>query len=171
MYIKCIIFFSSSGGAKSFRVMLALGILFQKTRSGVGNRSWTVYLVCGVFLYPGTISYGTTADLWPSIFWDNSVTLLWVVEMLWRKWWQLLLVFPVPLVHVHSVVSRTQNNAERIFALMPEKNAHSYCTMIRGMVKVPFIIIFILKGLLSWWFFSTLILTWLGNAWELEAPV
>ncbi|CAO2605382.1 Pentatricopeptide repeat domain-containing protein 3, mitochondrial, partial [Lemmus lemmus] len=35
----------------------------------------------------------------------------------------------------HSVVSRTQNNAERIFALIPEKNAHSYCTMIRGMVK------------------------------------
>ncbi|XP_076796018.1 small ribosomal subunit protein mS39 isoform X2 [Arvicanthis niloticus] len=30
---------------------------------------------------------------------------------------------------------KAQNNAERIFALMPEKNAHSYCTMIRGMVK------------------------------------
>ncbi|EHB08241.1 Pentatricopeptide repeat-containing protein 3, mitochondrial [Heterocephalus glaber] len=30
---------------------------------------------------------------------------------------------------------RTNNNAERIFALMPEKNEHSYCTMIRGMVK------------------------------------
>ncbi|CAO2605386.1 Pentatricopeptide repeat domain-containing protein 3, mitochondrial, partial [Lemmus lemmus] len=30
---------------------------------------------------------------------------------------------------------KTQNNAERIFALIPEKNAHSYCTMIRGMVK------------------------------------
>ncbi|XP_058523653.1 small ribosomal subunit protein mS39 isoform X2 [Ochotona princeps] len=28
-----------------------------------------------------------------------------------------------------------KNHAERIFALMPEKNAHSYCTMIRGMVK------------------------------------
>ncbi|NWQ75800.1 PTCD3 protein, partial [Columbina picui] len=27
------------------------------------------------------------------------------------------------------------NNAERIFKIMPEKNAHSYCTMIRGMVK------------------------------------
>ncbi|CAN2388403.1 mitochondrial [Pristimantis euphronides] len=27
------------------------------------------------------------------------------------------------------------NNAERIFNLMPERNAHSYCTMIRGMVK------------------------------------
>uniref|UniRef100_A0A8C6VMV4 Small ribosomal subunit protein mS39 n=1 Tax=Naja naja TaxID=35670 RepID=A0A8C6VMV4_NAJNA len=27
------------------------------------------------------------------------------------------------------------NNAERIFHLMPEKNVHSYCTMIRGMVK------------------------------------
>ncbi|XP_060043287.1 small ribosomal subunit protein mS39 [Erinaceus europaeus] len=33
------------------------------------------------------------------------------------------------------VTWRTKNNAERIFALMPEKNAHSYCTMIRGMVK------------------------------------
>ncbi|XP_061446859.1 small ribosomal subunit protein mS39 [Rhineura floridana] len=30
---------------------------------------------------------------------------------------------------------RENNNAERIFNLMPEKNAHSYCTMIRGMVK------------------------------------
>ena len=30
---------------------------------------------------------------------------------------------------------KAQNNAERIFALMPEKNARSYCTMIRGMVK------------------------------------
>ncbi|XP_049982384.1 small ribosomal subunit protein mS39 [Alexandromys fortis] len=30
---------------------------------------------------------------------------------------------------------KTQNNAERVFALMPEKNAHAYCTMIRGMVK------------------------------------
>ncbi|XP_049712719.1 pentatricopeptide repeat domain-containing protein 3, mitochondrial [Elephas maximus indicus] len=30
---------------------------------------------------------------------------------------------------------REKNNAERIFALMPEKNAHSYCTVIRGMVK------------------------------------
>ncbi|XP_062987998.1 small ribosomal subunit protein mS39 [Elgaria multicarinata webbii] len=30
---------------------------------------------------------------------------------------------------------RKNNNAERIFNLMPEKNAHSYCTMIRGMVK------------------------------------
>ncbi|XP_015262432.1 PREDICTED: pentatricopeptide repeat domain-containing protein 3, mitochondrial [Gekko japonicus] len=28
-----------------------------------------------------------------------------------------------------------KNNAERVFSLMPEKNAHSYCTMIRGMVK------------------------------------
>uniref|UniRef100_A0A663NEW8 Small ribosomal subunit protein mS39 n=1 Tax=Athene cunicularia TaxID=194338 RepID=A0A663NEW8_ATHCN len=27
------------------------------------------------------------------------------------------------------------NNAERIFKIMPERNAHSYCTMIRGMVK------------------------------------
>ncbi|XP_040593575.1 pentatricopeptide repeat domain-containing protein 3, mitochondrial isoform X2 [Mesocricetus auratus] len=30
---------------------------------------------------------------------------------------------------------KAQNNAERVFALMPEKNAHSYCTMIQGMVK------------------------------------
>lgn len=32
--------------------------------------------------------------------------------------------------------SRENNHAERIFKIMPEKNAHSYCTMIRGMVKV-----------------------------------
>ncbi|KFP11171.1 hypothetical protein Z169_05298, partial [Egretta garzetta] len=31
--------------------------------------------------------------------------------------------------------SRDDNNAERIFKIMPERNAHSYCTMIRGMVK------------------------------------
>ncbi|XP_055452313.1 pentatricopeptide repeat domain-containing protein 3, mitochondrial [Psammomys obesus] len=30
---------------------------------------------------------------------------------------------------------KAQNNAERIFTLMPEKNGHSYCTMIQGMVK------------------------------------
>ncbi|XP_056410371.1 pentatricopeptide repeat domain-containing protein 3, mitochondrial isoform X2 [Hyla sarda] len=30
---------------------------------------------------------------------------------------------------------KENNNAERIFNLMPERNAHSYCTMIRGMVK------------------------------------
>ncbi|NXX15482.1 PTCD3 protein, partial [Podargus strigoides] len=30
---------------------------------------------------------------------------------------------------------RDDNDAERIFKIMPEKNAHSYCTMIRGMVK------------------------------------
>ncbi|NXG51435.1 PTCD3 protein, partial [Psilopogon haemacephalus] len=30
---------------------------------------------------------------------------------------------------------REGNNAERIFKIMPERNAHSYCTMIRGMVK------------------------------------
>ncbi|NXD62156.1 PTCD3 protein, partial [Eolophus roseicapillus] len=30
---------------------------------------------------------------------------------------------------------RENNNAERIFRIMPERNAHSYCTMIRGMVK------------------------------------
>ncbi|XP_053437356.1 pentatricopeptide repeat domain-containing protein 3, mitochondrial-like [Nycticebus coucang] len=28
-----------------------------------------------------------------------------------------------------------KNNTERIFTLMPEKNSHSYCTVIRGMVK------------------------------------
>ncbi|XP_069060403.1 small ribosomal subunit protein mS39 [Pleurodeles waltl] len=32
-------------------------------------------------------------------------------------------------------VWRENNNAERIFSLMPEKNASSFCTMIRGMVK------------------------------------
>ncbi|XP_024599574.1 pentatricopeptide repeat domain-containing protein 3, mitochondrial isoform X2 [Neophocaena asiaeorientalis asiaeorientalis] len=37
--------------------------------------------------------------------------------------------------HQLGVPWRAKNNAERIFALMPEKNAHSYCTMIRGMVK------------------------------------
>uniref|UniRef100_A0A670ZPF3 Small ribosomal subunit protein mS39 n=1 Tax=Pseudonaja textilis TaxID=8673 RepID=A0A670ZPF3_PSETE len=31
--------------------------------------------------------------------------------------------------------SLENNNAERIFHLMPEKNVHSYCTMIKGMVK------------------------------------
>lgn len=153
--------------------MLALGILYQKTRSGVGDRGDPEMCILSAefFFTRGPLAMVQLQTFDPPFFWDNSVTLLWVVEMLWRKWWQLLLVFPMPLVHVHSVVSRTQNNAERIFALMPEKNAHSYCTMIRGMVKVPYIIIFILKGLLSWWFFSTLILTWLGNAWELEAPV
>ena len=39
-----------------------------------------------------------------------------------------------------TLVSRARNHAERIFALMPEKNAHSYCTMIRGMVKVTFVL-------------------------------
>ncbi|KAL7976972.1 hypothetical protein Chor_008921 [Crotalus horridus] len=34
-----------------------------------------------------------------------------------------------------QITWRENNNAERIFHLMPEKNAHSYCTMIRGMVK------------------------------------
>ncbi|KAM4867456.1 small ribosomal subunit protein mS39 isoform 2-T2 [Thomomys bottae] len=34
-----------------------------------------------------------------------------------------------------GVTWKPENNAERIFALMPEKNAYSYCTMIRGMVK------------------------------------
>ncbi|XP_011712149.1 small ribosomal subunit protein mS39 isoform X1 [Macaca nemestrina] len=37
--------------------------------------------------------------------------------------------------HQFGVTWRAKNNAERIFSLMPEKNAHSYCTMIRGMVK------------------------------------
>ncbi|XP_012499696.1 PREDICTED: pentatricopeptide repeat domain-containing protein 3, mitochondrial [Propithecus coquereli] len=37
--------------------------------------------------------------------------------------------------HQSGVTWRAKNNAERIFALMPEKNAYSYCTMIRGMVK------------------------------------
>ncbi|XP_021391395.1 small ribosomal subunit protein mS39 [Lonchura striata] len=30
---------------------------------------------------------------------------------------------------------RENNHAERIFKIIPERNAHSYCTMIRGMVK------------------------------------
>ncbi|MBZ3870021.1 Pentatricopeptide repeat domain-containing protein 3, mitochondrial [Sciurus carolinensis] len=34
-----------------------------------------------------------------------------------------------------GVAWKAGNNAERIFALMPEKSARSYCTMIRGMVK------------------------------------
>nr|XP_020034611.1 pentatricopeptide repeat domain-containing protein 3, mitochondrial [Castor canadensis] len=37
--------------------------------------------------------------------------------------------------HPIGVTWKVKNNAERVFALMPEKNAHSYCTMIRGMVK------------------------------------
>ncbi|XP_014931254.2 pentatricopeptide repeat domain-containing protein 3, mitochondrial isoform X2 [Acinonyx jubatus] len=37
--------------------------------------------------------------------------------------------------HQFGVTWRAKNNAERIFALMLEKNSHSYCTMIRGMVK------------------------------------
>ncbi|XP_063085752.1 small ribosomal subunit protein mS39 isoform X2 [Cavia porcellus] len=37
--------------------------------------------------------------------------------------------------HQLSCTWKANNNAERIFALMPEKNEHSYCTMIRGMVK------------------------------------
>ncbi|XP_077622798.1 small ribosomal subunit protein mS39 isoform X2 [Crocuta crocuta] len=37
--------------------------------------------------------------------------------------------------HQSGVMWRSKNNAERIFALIPEKNSHSYCTMIRGMVK------------------------------------
>lgn len=173
MYIKCIIFFSSSGGAKRIQVMPALGILYQETRSGVGNRGdLSLCILSAEFFFTrGPWALQTFADNCRPLtlhFWDNPVTLFWVVEWLWRKWWQLLLVFPMPLVHVHSVVSRTQNNAERVFALMPEKNAHSYCTMIRGMVKVPSIIYFHLEGLLSWWFFSTLILTWLGDASDPE---
>ncbi|XP_062903125.1 small ribosomal subunit protein mS39 [Mobula hypostoma] len=34
-----------------------------------------------------------------------------------------------------TVTWRANNNAERIFNLMPERNEHSFCTMIRGMVK------------------------------------
>ncbi|CAH7139018.1 pentatricopeptide repeat domain-containing protein 3, mitochondrial [Phodopus roborovskii] len=34
-----------------------------------------------------------------------------------------------------TIAWKAQNNAERVFALMAEKNAHSYCTMIQGMVK------------------------------------
>uniref|UniRef100_A0A8C5RJW1 Small ribosomal subunit protein mS39 n=1 Tax=Laticauda laticaudata TaxID=8630 RepID=A0A8C5RJW1_LATLA len=34
-----------------------------------------------------------------------------------------------------QITWRKNNNAERIFHLMPEKNVHSYCSMIRGMVK------------------------------------
>lgn len=40
-----------------------------------------------------------------------------------------------PAHQLSKVTWRTKNNAVRIFGLMPEKNAHSYCTMIRGMVK------------------------------------
>lgn len=175
MYIKCIIFFSSSEGAKSFAFESCLPWEFCIRRQEVGWGTEEI-LHCVSCLQSFSLPRDhelcrplqTTADLWPSIFWDNPVTLFWVVEWLWRKWWQLLLDFPMPLVHVHSVVSRTQNNAERVFALMPEKNAHAYCTMIRGMVKVPSIIYFHLEGLLSWWFFSTLILTWLGDAWDPE---
>ncbi|XP_067885406.1 small ribosomal subunit protein mS39 isoform X2 [Heterodontus francisci] len=34
-----------------------------------------------------------------------------------------------------SITWREGNNAERIFNLMPERNEHSVCTMIRGMIK------------------------------------
>ncbi|XP_043561674.1 pentatricopeptide repeat domain-containing protein 3, mitochondrial [Chiloscyllium plagiosum] len=34
-----------------------------------------------------------------------------------------------------SITWRENNNAERIFNLMPERNKHSFCTMIRGMIK------------------------------------
>ncbi|XP_078409823.1 small ribosomal subunit protein mS39 [Cetorhinus maximus] len=34
-----------------------------------------------------------------------------------------------------SITWRENNNAERIFSLMPEQNEHSFCTMIRGMIK------------------------------------
>uniref|UniRef100_A0A8C5TN53 Small ribosomal subunit protein mS39 n=1 Tax=Malurus cyaneus samueli TaxID=2593467 RepID=A0A8C5TN53_9PASS len=40
-----------------------------------------------------------------------------------------------PEHHLIKNLSRENNHAERIFKIMPEKNAHSYCTMIRGMVK------------------------------------
>ncbi|XP_046311945.1 small ribosomal subunit protein mS39 [Marmota monax] len=41
----------------------------------------------------------------------------------------------VKAAHQAGVTWKARNNAERIFALMPEKTARSYCTMIRGMVK------------------------------------
>lgn len=65
---------------------------------------------------------------------------MYIAQNISRKWWHSALVFSVPPVDLSSAVSRAQNNAERIFALMPEKNARSYCTMIRGMVKVPFFV-------------------------------
>eukprot|EP00062_Callorhinchus_milii_P012892 gi/632960409/ref/XP_007896180.1/ PREDICTED: pentatricopeptide repeat domain-containing protein 3, mitochondrial isoform X1 [Callorhinchus milii] len=34
-----------------------------------------------------------------------------------------------------TITWRDNNNAERIFNLMPERNEHSFCTLIRGMVK------------------------------------
>uniref|UniRef100_M3XIZ0 Small ribosomal subunit protein mS39 n=1 Tax=Latimeria chalumnae TaxID=7897 RepID=M3XIZ0_LATCH len=34
-----------------------------------------------------------------------------------------------------GVIWRENNNAERVFNLMPERNEHSFCTLIRGMVK------------------------------------
>ncbi|XP_053314121.1 pentatricopeptide repeat domain-containing protein 3, mitochondrial [Spea bombifrons] len=44
---------------------------------------------------------------------------------------------PGPFRRTSEVVGswRQNNNAERIFNLMPERNAHSFCTMIKGMVK------------------------------------
>ncbi|KFV86983.1 hypothetical protein N308_13982, partial [Struthio camelus australis] len=39
------------------------------------------------------------------------------------------------IISVLSSAETENNNAERIFKIMPERNAHSYCTMIRGMVK------------------------------------
>ncbi|KAM3939453.1 small ribosomal subunit protein mS39 [Leptodactylus fuscus] len=42
----------------------------------------------------------------------------------------------LPLKHIPAAKTwKENNNAERIFNLMPERNTHTYCTMIRGMVK------------------------------------
>uniref|UniRef100_A0AAY4BR22 Small ribosomal subunit protein mS39 n=1 Tax=Denticeps clupeoides TaxID=299321 RepID=A0AAY4BR22_9TELE len=39
------------------------------------------------------------------------------------------------LIHVVFLMYRENNSAERIFSLMPERNAHSYSALVRGMVK------------------------------------
>lgn len=51
-------------------------------------------------------------------------------------WVPLILFLKVSFAELCELGSREDNNAERIFKIMPERNAHSYCTMIRGMVKV-----------------------------------
>lgn len=55
--------------------------------------------------------------MWMSVFGDTVLILFWLTFILF-------------------IGSRENNHAERIFKIMPERNAHSYCTMIRGMVKV-----------------------------------
>ncbi|XP_044518995.1 pentatricopeptide repeat domain-containing protein 3, mitochondrial [Gracilinanus agilis] len=60
---------------------------------------------------------------------DESEELEEAQEKLTKKGWRR------KAVAQSGITWRTNNNAERIFNLMPEKNAHSYCTMIRGMVK------------------------------------